>query len=142
MKSNIFILMTVFCSLFTMQYAHAADPIDDIKKVADQFVKLVDINDVDNLKPLLHVDLVQFVFLGDKWIPFKTPDFIQMVSEKKIGGKPRTVEYQNVVMLSEKTGQARIRAVSDEYDFVYQLSLVKDGKNWIIVGITTEIKEA
>ncbi len=141
MKTNVWIFVVVFCLTHTLQIGYAANPIDSLTNVAEQFVKIVDANDAEQLKPLLHPEMVQFVQLGSQLIPFKTADFIQMVADKKIGGKPRDVEVLSANILRGQTAEVRIRAVSDEYDFMYQLAMAKNGSKWIITGVLAEIRK-
>ena len=142
MRLNVLNFSTLFLCISCLSFAYAADPIDGMKNVAAQFVKLVDKNDADQLKKLLHPNMVQHVQMGGKLIPFNGSDFIQMVADKKLGGKPRKIEFHSANVLRGQTGQVILRAVSDEYDFMYQLAMAKDGDNWIITGVLVDILEA
>ena len=117
------------------------DPIDELKKVAIQFVQVVDDNDSEQLKKLLHSDMVQYVQMGPKLIPFKANDFIQMVADKKIGGHPRKISFHAAEMHRGQAGSIQVQAVSDEYDFMYHLNFAKSADKWIIVGIVVDIVE-
>ena len=144
MKNHV-TLLTLILGVTTSVLAFAKKPNDsdkdDLRKVAEQFVKVVDENNGAELQKLLHPEMLQYVQLGDKLIPFKTPDYIQMVSDKKIGGKPRKVTHKSASILRGNTANVILNAVSDEYDFMYQLSMVKSSGEWIIVGILADIKK-
>ena len=106
--------------------AYTADELGTVKKVAEQFVQLVDKNESERLKNLLHPDLLQYVTLEGELIPFKAADFIQMVADKKIGGTSREITHKDSGIIRGNTAYVVLRAVSHEYDFMYHLSLVKE----------------
>ena len=139
MRTNLLILFTIVYLAGSTQLSYAGNPVDSLENVAELFVKVVDANDAEQLKAMLHPEMIQFVKLGKQLIPFKAADFIQMVADKKIGGKPRTIEIQSANILRGHTGEVRIRAVSEEYDFMYQVSMAKQKENWIITGILVDI---
>ncbi|MEM9859887.1 MAG: nuclear transport factor 2 family protein, partial [Bacteroidota bacterium] len=119
--------------------AYTTDELGAVKKVAEQFVQLVDKNESEPLKNLLHPELIQYVTLGGKLIPFKAADFIQMVANKKIGGTAREITHKDSSIIRGNTAYVVLQAVSHEYDFMYHLSLVKEEDKWIIVGIVADI---
>lgn len=141
MKRNILMYLVIVLSLSALQFSYVNDPIQEMKEVARQFVKVVDENDAVQLNKLLHPDLVQYVRLGEQLIPFKAPDFIQMVADKKLGGKPRTIEFHSAEMLRGEFGEIKMRAVSDEYDFVYLITIAKQEDKWMIINIIADILE-
>lgn len=139
MKLNVMIFALALSFHGTTVFANDTDPIDQLKKVAVDFIKVVDENSAETLKQLLHPEMIQYVKMNGKLIPFKAADFIQMVADKKLGGTPRTIELHSANILRGQTGEVRLRAKSDEYDFMYQVSLANDGEKWIIVGILVDI---
>lgn len=118
------------------------DPIAQIKEVATQFIELVDVNDAEKLKPLFHPTMIQYVQLGGQLIPMSGTDFIQMVADKKLGGHPRKMEIESAKLLRGQAAEVAVHAVSEEYDFMYYLSLAKDGDKWVIVSILTDVSKA
>lgn len=124
-------------------YSHnEAASVSEIKAVAEQFVAVVDKNDAESLRKLLHPDMLQYTYLGDKLIPFKGSDFAQMVADKKLGGVPRKVSHKSAKIIRDNTGLVVMSAISSEYDFMYQLSLAKVDDQWLIVGILVDVKKA
>ena len=136
------LLLILFVAFAQMAKASAPTSTDEIKKVAEQFVKVVDINDAEALKAILHADMYQYVTMGDKLMPFKGTDFIQMVADKKLGGTPRKISHKSAKILRGNSATVSLSAVSEEYDFYYQLSLAKQDGKWIIVGILVDIVSA
>ncbi|WP_350285148.1 nuclear transport factor 2 family protein [uncultured Croceitalea sp.] len=120
---------------------HAQDSKKEIKRVALQFVKGADVQDGKILESVLEPKSLQYVLMGGKLNLFSAKDYIQMVKDKKLGGKPRKITFRHAELLGDNMAVVVLNAVSEEYDFLYQLSMTKldDGK-WDIVGITAEIK--
>lgn len=117
-----------------------ADPLVGATQTAEAFVKLVDVNDAEALGKILHPEMVQFAKIGDKIMPFKAADFIQMVSDKKLGGSPRAITLQSVELVRGGTANVILHAVSEEYDFMYQIALAQDQDNWLVVGVMSDIQ--
>ena len=119
---------------------HAQDSKTVIKKVAAQFVKGADVQDGKLLEEVLEPKSLQYVLVGGKRNTFSAEDYINMVNDKQLGGKPRKITYRHAEFLGENLAVVVLNAVSEEYDFLYQLSMTKqaDGK-WEIVGVSTEI---
>ncbi|MEL7001162.1 MAG: nuclear transport factor 2 family protein [Bacteroidota bacterium] len=146
MKIKLF-LITAIIGILTAGTSLAANPErekpseDQLRKTAMEFVKVVDNNDVEALKKILHPQLIQYVQLGENLVPFKAADFIQMVADKKIGGTPREVTFKSSKIVRGKTGNVVLNAVSHEYDFMYQLSMVEADGQWLIVGILIDIQK-
>ncbi len=111
-----------------------------IKKIAAQFVKGADVNDGKLLEDVLEPNSLQYVLVGGKLNTFSAQDYIKMVNEKQLGGKPRKITYRHAEFLGSNLAVVVLNAVSEEYDFLYQLSMTKlaNGK-WEIVGVTAEI---
>jgi len=84
---------------------------------------------------------LQYVLIGGKFNTFTAEQYIKMVADKKLGGKPRTINYQHAEFLGDNLAVVVLQAVSSEYDFLYQLSMARSNSGkWEIVGVTTEIK--
>ncbi|MEM7109514.1 MAG: nuclear transport factor 2 family protein [Bacteroidota bacterium] len=129
-------------ALVTFYFAAPASTVNELgnaKKIAEKFVQLVDNNEADKLKNLLHPEMLQYVTLDGKLIPFKAADFIQMVADKKIGGTPRKITHKNSDIIRGDAAYIVLQAVSHEYDFMYHLSMAKNDGKWIIVGIVADI---
>ncbi|MEM1134858.1 MAG: nuclear transport factor 2 family protein [Bacteroidota bacterium] len=141
MKSKNLIIAFLSLMFFSLRsYAHnEADPIKEVKKVAEAFIKVVDKHNASELKALLHPNMVQFVRMGEKLIPMTADAYIQMTVDKKIGGIPRKITHKSANIIRGETADVVLKAVSEEYDFMYQLSLAKNGNDWVIVGILVDI---
>ncbi len=146
MKKNLF-LITVVAGIITAIVAFALSAKgdipneDELRKTAREFVKVVDDNNAEALEKMLHPQLIQYVQLGEKLISFKAADFIQMVADKKIGGTPREVTFKSSNIVRGKTASVVVNAVSHEYNFMYQLSMVESEGRWLIVGILVDIQK-
>lgn len=144
------ILLAATLMLGIIRFGYTTDPEvtkaetneSELKALAEKFVKLVDENDAEALKLILHPQMIQYTQLGDKLIPFKGADFIEMVAAKKLGGVPRKVTHLSAQVIRGKTALVITNAVSSEYDFMYQLSMVNTPDGWMIVGILTDITKA
>ncbi len=88
----------------------------DAKKIAEEFIEVVDKNDAEALTALLHPDMLQYVNFGESLIPFKAADFIIMVAEKKIGGTPRSIKHVAANIIRNGAAYVVLQAVSHEYD--------------------------
>ncbi len=129
-------------SLFSGANSTANNELKAVKNLAEKFVQLIDKNDADQLKTIMHPDMLQYTVLDGKLIPFKGTDFIQMVADKKLGGKPRKITHKLAEVIRGDVAYVVLNAVSSEYDFMYQLSIAKQNGNWIIVGILVDIVKA
>jgi len=120
--------------------ASAQESKDGIKKIAAQFVEAADVQNATLLAEVLEVNSQQTVLMGGKFSTFTAEKYIQMIADKKLGGKPRSITYKHAEFLSDNLAVVVLNAVSSEHDFLYQLSMAKsqNGK-WEIVGITAEI---
>lgn len=120
----------------------AQDSKSMIKQVSAQFVSGADVQDGELLKTVLEPQSLQYVLIGGKPSMFTAEQYIQMINEKKLGGKPRAITYKHAELLGEHLAVVVLNAVSDEYDFLYQFSLMENGQGkWKIVGVTAEINK-
>ena len=110
--SNILLLSLVFVT------ANAQDEKGEIKKVAAQFVKGADINDGQLLEEVLESKSLQYVLIGGKMSTFTAKDYIQMVKDKKLGGKPRKITFRHAEFLGKSLAVVVLNAVS-----VYKISI-------------------
>lgn len=134
-------LHIVLFALLTFGTISAQDSKVNIKKVAAQFVKGADVQNPEMLKNVLEENSLQYVLIGGKFNTFSAEQYIKMVAEKQLGGKPRKITYKHAEFLGDNLAVVVLNAVSSEYDFLYQLSLAKSNSGkWEIVGVTTEIK--
>ncbi|MDW3191453.1 MAG: nuclear transport factor 2 family protein [Cytophagales bacterium] len=145
MTLKLFISTVLMLGAFTFGFANYANneeaSVSEIKAVAEQFIEVVDKNDAESLRQLLHPDMIQYTYLGDKLIPFKGADFAQMVGDKKLGGVPRKISHKSAKIIRDNTALVVMSAVSSEYDFMYQLSLAKVDDAWVIVGILVDVNK-
>ena len=134
------LLGVLLLGVLTFGPVKAQDTKADIKKVAANFVKGADVQNAELLKTVMEENSLQYVLIGGKFNTFSAEQYITMVKEKQLGGKPRKITYKHAEFLSENLAVVVLNAVSYEYDFLYQLSMAKsDSGKWEIVGITTEI---
>ncbi|UJH67809.1 nuclear transport factor 2 family protein [Allomuricauda sp. SCSIO 65647] len=126
--------------LLTFAFSSAQESKVKIKQVAAQFVRGADVQDGELLKEVLEPKSLQYVLVGGKLNTFSAKEYIKMVNDKQLGGKPRKITYRHAEFLGKNLAVVVLNAVSEEYDFLYQLSMTKlaDGK-WEIVGVTAEI---
>lgn len=132
------------CVLFMLSFGaiNAQSSKKDIKQVAAKFVKGADLQNPKMLRDILESNSNQYVLIGGKFSTFSAEQYIKMVEEKKLGGKPRTMKYQHAEYLGENLAVVVLNAVSSEYDFLYQLSMARSSSGkWEIVGITTEVRK-
>ncbi len=142
MKIKKLVLSTM---LLTMVFAigNAQDAKKEIKQIAVQFVKGADVQDGKLLEEILEPKSLQYVLINGKLNTFSAKDYIQMVNDKKLGGKPRKITFRHAEFLGDNLAVVVLNAVSEEYDFLYQLSMTKlESGKWEIVGITAEINGA
>ena len=136
------IITTAIITCFFAAPGHASDDLNGAKKVAEKFIQLVDKNQAEELKAIMHPDMLQYTNLDGKLIPFKGTDFIQMVADKKLGGEPRKISHKSADVIRGSSAYVIVNAVSAEYDFMYHLSMAKQEENWVIVGILVDIVKA
>lgn len=144
MTLKLFISTILMLGTFTFGFAYSPESdidasIAEIRAVAEQFVEVVDKSDAETLRSLLHPDMIQYTNLGDRLIPFKGADFAQMVADKKLGGVSRKITHKSAKIIRGNTAFVVLNAVSNEYDFMYQLSLAKVADKWVIVGILVDV---
>ena len=136
------IIATTLLTFFFTAEGGTLNELEGAKETAEKFVKFIDKSEADKLRAIVHPDMLQYTNLGGKLIPFKGADFIQMVADKKLGGKPRKVSHKSADIIRGNAAYVTLNAVSEEYDFLYQLSMAKQASgNWIIVGISAEINK-
>ncbi len=133
--------LTILVCILAFTTSNAQETKVKIKEVAAQFVKAADNHDVTLLQKVLEPNSIQFVLMGGKFNIITAEQYITMLNEKKIGGKPRKITYQHAEFLSKNLAVIVLNAVSSEYDFLYQISLGMSNSNkWEIIGVSTEIK--
>ena len=116
----------------------ATEKNEEVKDVAETFIKTVDNSDADGLRKVLHPEMLQFTQLNGKLIPFKGSDFVKMVEDKKLGGVPRKITHKSAKVLRNGIAEVTLQATSSEYDFMYQISLAKTDGKWLIVGVVND----
>ncbi len=136
MKTMLMILVAVMTNYSASNEKAPKDAI----QAAKDFVTLVDENDASSLEQVLHPEMMQFAKIGDKLMPFKRSDFIQMVADKKLGGTPREITIKNAHVIRGETVDVMLQAISHEYDFMYQISLAKEAEKWLVVTVLSDIK--
>lgn len=137
MKSIVFLSLSLMAALSP---THPEESLADATQTARDFVTLVDDNDATGLEKILHPDMMQFAKIGEKLMPFKGSDFVQLVADKKLGGTPRDITVKSVQLIRGEAVDVMLRAVSHEYDFMYQISLAKEGGKWLVVTVLSDIQ--
>lgn len=134
------IIFSALLCLLAFTFASAQESKTKIKQIAAQFVKGADVQDGKLLEEVLAPKSLQHVLMGGKLNTFSAEDYIQMVNDKKLGGKPRTITYKHAEFLGDNLAVVVVNAVSEEYDFLYQLSMTKLANGaWEIVAVVAEI---
>ncbi|MEM9389968.1 MAG: nuclear transport factor 2 family protein [Bacteroidota bacterium] len=133
------IIATAIITCFFTAPGYSSDDLKEAKKVAEKFIQHVDKNQAEELKAVMHPDMLQYTNLGGKLIPFKGTDFIQMIADKKLGGKARKISHKSADVIRGGLAYVIVNAVSHEYDFMYHLSMAKNDGKWVIVGIVADI---
>jgi len=136
MKTILFLTV----SLLTSISFPTEEPLTEAIKTAEAFVQLVDVNDAAGLQKILHPEMMQFAKIGDKLMPMNGSDFVSMVADKKLGGHPRAITLKNVQLVRGETIDIILQAVSEEYDFMYQVAMAKEADQWLILTVLTDIK--
>ncbi|MEM6841008.1 MAG: nuclear transport factor 2 family protein [Bacteroidota bacterium] len=133
-------MLMVLVAMMTSYKAPNEKAPKDAVEAAKEFVTLVDENNASSLEQVLHPEMMQFAKIGDKLMPFKRRDFIQMVADKKLGGTPREISVKDAQVIRGETVDVKLQAVSHEYDFMYQISLAKEAGKWLVVTVLSDIK--
>ncbi len=136
MKMILLVMMSIMANYNTPNEKAFTDAV----QTAKDFIKFVDESDAASLETILHAEMMQFAKIGDKLMPFKGGDFIQMVADKKLGGTPREITLKSVQSIRGETVDVILQAVSHEYDFMYQISLAKSSGKWLVVTVLSDIK--
>ena len=141
MMSKVLIILSMGLFVWESTPKEGPDSVAGMRMAAEQFIKVVDDQSEKPLASLLHPELVHYVQLGDQLLTFGAADYIQMVAEKKVGGKPRKVNILSISTGRNGIGEVKLQAVSEEYDFMYYLSMVQQNDQWVIIGIVADLHE-
>lgn len=115
--------------------------LDNAKKIAKQFIESADVQNADLMRESMHENCQQFIQLDGKLMITPIAEYVQLIADKKLGGKPRKIDFRKAEILRGGTASVIINATSDEYDFYYQVSLAKVGGKWVIVNILGDIQK-
>jgi len=134
--------MSILVLILAFATSNAQESKVKIKEVAAQFVKGADIQDARLLQKILEPNSIQYVLMEGKFNVLTASQYITMIDEKKLGGKPRKITYRHAEILGKNLAVVVLNAVSSEYDFLYQLSLGKSKNDkWEIIGVSAEIND-
>jgi len=111
---------------------------NDVKSVAEKFVKSADNQDPEMLESVLFKDAKQFVMFGPQVMQSSASEYIAQIRDKKLGGKERAIEIQNVLLEGENVAYVKLQAVGGGLTFSYQLTMFKLEDSWKIMTITTK----
>ena len=131
-------LTTIIGVILLMNNSISAQNENAIKQVAEQFVKSADKQDADLLASILYQDAKQFVMFGSKIMQSTATEYITQVRDKKLGGKPREIDIENVLLEGENVAYVKLKAKGGGLTFSYQLTMFKLEGNWKIMTITTK----
>ncbi|MEP1093739.1 MAG: nuclear transport factor 2 family protein [Cyclobacteriaceae bacterium] len=110
----------------------------DVKTVAEKFVKSADYQDPDLLESVLYQDAKQFVMFGPQVMQSSASEYVAQIRDKKLGGKERAIEIQNVLLEGDNVAYVKLQAVGGGLTFSYQLTMFKLEDSWKIMTITTK----
>ncbi|MEP5613900.1 MAG: nuclear transport factor 2 family protein [Cyclobacteriaceae bacterium] len=131
-------LVLLIIGFVTMYESVSQTTEGDVKSVAEKFVKSADKQDPDLLQSVLYEDAKQFVMFGPQVMQSTASEYIGQIRDKKLGGKERTIEIQNVLLEGENVAYVKLQAVGGGLTFSYQLTLFKLEDAWKIMTITTK----
>lgn len=114
---------------------------DKIKEIVEVFIKSTDEQDANKLATTMHDEAMQHVIFGPQLFSFSKKDYLDQVKAKKVGGTPRTIAYEKVVMSGDHMAMVQLIATSSEIKFHYQVILFRRNGNWKIMSICAEAQK-
>ena len=118
---------------------HAQDE-TAVKQVVTQFIASTDQQDATALATTLHDKAMQYVLFGSSVLTFNKEEYLTQVKDKKVGGKPRTIEWHESLFSGDALVTVKLKATSAVLVFNYQITLMKSGEAWVINAITTHVE--
>lgn len=137
LRKNLFAALLL---VFGISACQAQNSKDDIRAIAETFIKGADQQQGTMLQEVLHPESKQFVHLGGKVSVITAEQYIQLIDAKKLGGTPRKIKFKQAYFVRNNLAVVELNALSNKFDFQYHLSLVKSAEGqWQIVGIMAEV---
>ncbi len=137
-KRKLKLLLLLIATIFTGNLAAAQSIEGDVKSVAEKFVKSADKQDPTLLESVLYKDAKQFVMFGPQVMQSSASEYVAQIRDKKLGGKERAIEIQNVLLEGDNVAYVKLQAVGGGLTFSYQLTMFKLEDSWKIMTITTK----
>lgn len=125
--------------VFTQTTFANEDSEKEVRKVATTFVKAADKQDADLLLTTLYGDAIQFVILGPNVMKSSAEEYAAQIRAKKLGGKERTIIFDNVIMTGNNAAVVKLTATGGGLVFSYHLNMFKIEGEWKIMAITTAV---
>ena len=112
----------------------------DIETTVRQFIKAADEQKPDALELTMHDEAMQYVLFGSKVLTTTKDQYVQQIKEKKLGGKPRTLKIQEIIISQKMVATVQFTATSTSLKFNYQISLVNLQGRWKISSINAFVQ--
>ncbi len=111
---------------------------DQVKKVVEDFILATDEQNAEKLAATLNDKAMQYVIFGPNLLTFTKQEYVDQIKAKKVGGQPREVKFQEMLLSDEAVATVQLTATSSVIRFHYQVTLLKNQEQWQIVAISTK----
>ncbi len=111
---------------------------DQVKKVVEDFIVATDEQNAEKLAATLNDKAMQYVIFGPNLLTFTKQQYVDQIKAKKVGGQPREVKFQEMLLSGEAVATVQLTATSSVIRFHYQVTLLKNQEQWQIVAISTK----
>lgn len=109
--------------------------------IAENFIRSIEKNDANSISEILHSDSEIYSSLGGRLTKLTSSQFLENVKHKKFGGKFKTINYSNTTYFGKNTATVLISTINEKFMFIYQFSLAKINKKWMIISLVVEINK-
>lgn len=131
--------LIIAASLLTSIYQmNAQTPQDKIKQVVENFITATDKQNAEKLADTMHNKAMQYVIFGPNLLTFTKQEYIDQLKAKKVGGQPRTIEFEEMLLSGNTVATTQFTATSSAIRFHYQITLLLHENKWQIVAISTK----
>ncbi len=111
---------------------------DQVKKVVEDFIVATDEQNAEKLAATLNDKAMQYVIFGPNLLTFTKQEYVDQIKAKKVGGQPREVKFQEMLLSGDTVATVQLTATSSVIRFHYQVTLLKNQEQWQIVAISTK----
>ncbi|MCE7993048.1 MAG: nuclear transport factor 2 family protein [Roseivirga sp.] len=132
---TLIIAVSLLTSIYQM---NAQDTEDKIKKVITDFITSTDEQNAEKLAATMNDKAMQYVIFGPNLLTFTKQEYVDQLKAKKVGGQPRTIDFEETLLSGETVATVRLTASSAVIRFHYQITLLNHQGNWQIVSISTK----